>query len=1465
MKKTARLLSILSLFVLTVAVSLGIVASADTSGEESLTPQIISKNVSYSSYIYVHYAIPVSTVEEGYTPTLRVYNSDPTSGATPAYTVTTYKVESISAISGTPEDYYVFITKGVAAKSLGESTYVVPVATLGDDERVGQAVKYSVAEYCYERLYKNGYIEMTSNDGKDYMRRQLYEALLEYGAAAQQVLVVDKYGTPVDFVTDLTYFTVVGGNNQGFAKPGDKVTLSAFVGNPPKGCEYRGWKLLHYSNGILVSTSVIDGNEFTIAEGCNRIIPMLYEYDPILAQEGRDDQMIAQKWLALEQTAGADITNALKTLYTLYSDDMADWSASLYAKGFNDPKNGVYAGGYYASTGGRDNAGFGPDVQCTEQMLRFIVGSGMVDHLGGSVSTALPDWMKYEISYFVKTLQGSNGYFYHPQWGQTLTDQHLSRRGRDLGWATSLLARFKVAPEITTPSGVIGNGETADEYLAGLVDQGLVDPSTVPDSVLEHVTIPLGASAGSAVSRIALVDITIEDEMDDNTSHLTSYKGFINYMLTKVMPGMASDPYSMGNEISSLHSEIATASEKLGGTDSAPTPYVYAEGDESYTENATAEDYRQFDGMTMIEIVIHALNKSINTEIGLWGEKSEKNPTGTEFLFTNGFMKAMALYNEFGVAYPYPVAAAKALMTGLLGDQPSTGNICEVYNIWTAIDRLQNNIKNYFDESEILETIDGVKVTASQVSSEINEVFATSADEAIINTYNKILGYKKSDGGFGHNYSSGTSTHQGLAVSNGDNVSDVDATCIGSTGLTREIFAALGLTKYAIPLFTQSDWMRYVNILEGADPIYKGSAEDAKLDFGDATFPEDVTVYNGTMTLVEHNGSNALKLEERKNSALIINRHQISTVGTIMLLEADLTFAKEGEYLITVSGKDGKVAAISVKATQSTVTLVDAISGTQATHPVTLGQSFRLDLELSVTTDESGACRNVIKARINGAALGEIVNYSAAEGFTPVNNLKQVTTATLTQITAAAVVVDNLTFVQTLPADLADYEDLNVNTTDSASVASGGVNALFTRGANGQASLSTEKQGDNTYLHFNKIYGSGSLSGSQSYLNLKSNAVVGDTLVFETKLRINYTSGSKFLKMNLKTPSNAEVWRLQLERGSTIHVYANGAAATETVSPSEYGIILGEWFTIRVELTTGLNDYYVAKTYINGDLKTTSYVPYKQFANANTITTFGIIPDQGWIGTIDVDDTSLNAPESASTETNSPLPENPSVTHKLDLYKAPDGAAGFDDIDSFAEGTYGDLKMIYYIQPLADASATVVTDGDDKALSLNKSALKEGTNSFQTWLNVGRADGGDASTSDLIFQSRMKIKSWSNTGGGIYLRLYDGRKLTGSADGGSNVSGNILLSVSSNAITFNGTSTGIKVDQWFTLRIKMNDKGYVLSVLADDALEYKDIVIVNDKSYAGCDVVTFMTSSQNLSNFYHDYIFLGYKLTYSDN
>ena len=146
---------------------------------------------------------------------------------------------------------------------------------------------------------------------------------------------------------------------------------------------------------------------------------------------------------ALQGKLSDEAINELRNLYDLYDERTYYWLANLW-----DPD----VGGFYYSNSARDTVGFLPDLESTAQALLFMNDSGMLTDYNDRYRYALPPDMAEAILNYAKDSQDpTNGYFYHEQWGDSVS---TSRLGRDLGWATRIISGFGDVPYWNTPNGV---------------------------------------------------------------------------------------------------------------------------------------------------------------------------------------------------------------------------------------------------------------------------------------------------------------------------------------------------------------------------------------------------------------------------------------------------------------------------------------------------------------------------------------------------------------------------------------------------------------------------------------------------------------------------------------------------------------------------------------------------------------------------------------------------------------------------------------------------------------------------------------------------------------------------------------------------------------------------------------------------------------------------------------------------
>ena len=315
------------------------------------------------------------------------------------------------------------------------------------------------------------------------------------------------------------------------------------------------------------------------------------------------------------------------------------------------------------------------------------------------------------------------------------------------------------------------------------------------------------------------------------------------------------DSYTYGNQFNATYSQIKTRNDALLAMGA---------------------------GYSLCDIFIDWLNEHIDKKTGYWGHE-------VNFAGTNGFFKIITIYNAWGYTYPEPEAVTNSILSCIMGDELATGNCCSIYNLWSAVCSIRANAK-----------ASGNEETAKKILDSINGVLKNRGAEAILNTHRKMLPYKKNDCSFSHAYHSGGGVQQsmyvGLNYIYGVIEGSVDATCICTTGLVRNMFAAFGFRK--VPMFMKGDWMVYKNILETYGPAKKTRIQNPTLTFDSDAIPSTV-IPEGDAELKIENGELVISADGCGKGVAIYPTARICK-GDFFLFESDIRFEdiKDGSEFI---------------------------------------------------------------------------------------------------------------------------------------------------------------------------------------------------------------------------------------------------------------------------------------------------------------------------------------------------------------------------------------------------------------------------------------------------------------------------------------------------------------------------------------------------------------------------------------
>ena len=262
----------IALLVLSFALLVGAAFAMSVSADDTVTPKIVSQNVAYTGDFALMYAIDAEGITDPVT--LNVYDQYPSeTSVVPVFTKTVARPEYVAG--NLNKNVYVFTTPGVAATYMCEQFYIQ--AVVEETGAKSEVLRYSVAEYLYERLATTG------ANAPDADQVLLYETVITFGDQAQKVVgkIADaenriknyRFVTTDEGVKLDTYFTT------GVYPIGTVLNLSAEgsgVGTK--------WSVTPYnkdSNGAIVagdqllnqtSVTVTDANRLHVAYGASSAI-----------------------------------------------------------------------------------------------------------------------------------------------------------------------------------------------------------------------------------------------------------------------------------------------------------------------------------------------------------------------------------------------------------------------------------------------------------------------------------------------------------------------------------------------------------------------------------------------------------------------------------------------------------------------------------------------------------------------------------------------------------------------------------------------------------------------------------------------------------------------------------------------------------------------------------------------------------------------------------------------------------------------------------------------------------------------------------------------------------------------------------------------------------------------------------------------------------------------------------------
>ena len=512
----------------------------------------------------------------------------------------------------------------------------------------------------YSLSGKFAVVEMDSSGKKD---REIVvgETTREISYKAKELLDIEMTAVKAEYAEAGKYAELLGGF--GFYAEGRSVAI-VWSGDDfaQKAIDYFVEKY------VVASTLKIDDGSF-------EFVSYDISKDVIADHKTKQDEA----WAKAEKMYDSDTIAALRAHLDMFDERFYLWLADLYESETTDLDGNVIGGGFYYSNSARDNLSYAgvtllPDLESTSQVLSFINNSGMMVDLG--YQEIMPEQMRQQIIDFARALQSpDDGYFYHPQWGKSIS---TSRRSRDCGWGATILTRLGSRPYWNTPSG------TSGIYGA-------------PGASVSSLAEPLSTSKNAATLRVLAAS-----DVWTGASHLATLSAWESYLKTQTA-NIRYNSYSIGNTIGSQNAQIKNR-------------------DKLAIKTGECQD-RNGDGIAdggYIEMLIDLLN-DLQLDNGLWESAVTYNSV-------NGLMKIMGCYSNLGFGVN---RADKALMAAvsMTTDDTVPSGITDVYNPWVAINSLLNNITNYGDPEKSIELRNMIKENATEMITATSKKVSAFAKE----------------------------------------------------------------------------------------------------------------------------------------------------------------------------------------------------------------------------------------------------------------------------------------------------------------------------------------------------------------------------------------------------------------------------------------------------------------------------------------------------------------------------------------------------------------------------------------------------------------------------------------------------------------------------------------------------------------------------------------------------------------
>lgn len=208
--------------------------------------------------------------------------------------------------------------------------------------------------------------------------------------------------------------------------------------------------------------------------------------------------------------------------------------------------------------------------------------------------------------------------------------------------------------------------------------------------------------------------------------------------------------------------------------------------------NQLSSQFPQIRAMGLDKQLLDFLDAHQHSESGHW--HNELN-----YYAVNGIMKISGVYNAAGRPLPNAMAAAKSAIYAITSDEEVKA-VVDLWNTWIAVRAMVTNLRKFGED---------------EAAAEIVKTLWENAPAMIRKSREKILPFRKEMGSFSYHRKHASPTSQGAPVTCGLVAEgDINATVISSYLLINSLFNALDIPDIKVPMFSDADRLRYIEILE---------------------------------------------------------------------------------------------------------------------------------------------------------------------------------------------------------------------------------------------------------------------------------------------------------------------------------------------------------------------------------------------------------------------------------------------------------------------------------------------------------------------------------------------------------------------------------------------------------------------------------------------------------------------------